>query len=303
VPHALNPAPGAMIDYSLAAQPSSDITLDVLDASGAIVRHMSSAAATPVPEAARPPEPNFWVAAPMSLTKNTGGNRANWDLRYDSPRAFVHSFEINANPGLTPPSPEGPVALPGVYAVRLTVDGKSYTQTVTVRPDPRSPASLAALAAQHALQMKIVRGIEASYEGHRLAVALRDALRGAVPAGAAPELSEAAARATALAAQLDTVAGLDAQRGRGRGGQAPPNFTGINGALVGELNAQDLGDMAPVPGAVAAFTATCKELTSVADAWKRLSTTELAGVNTMLKQRGRELVALPAGAFNPPPCM
>src|SRR5437764_12640854 len=152
--------------------------------------------------------------------------------------------------------------------------------------------------------MKLIQWLEASYDGHRLAVALRDALRGAVPAGAAPELSDAAARATALAAQLDTVAGLDAQRGRGgRGGQAAPNFTGINGALVGQLNAQDLGDMAPTPGAVAAFQATCKELTTVADAWKRLSTTELGAVNTMLKQRGREGVALPAGAFNPPRCM
>jgi hypothetical protein len=304
VPHALNPVEGIPVDYWLARAPSGEITLDVLDASGALVRHLSSAPAQPVPEAARPPHPNFWVAPPLSLPKNGGENRTNWDLRYDSPPAFVHSFEINANPGLTPPSPVGPVVLPGIYTLKLTVDGRSYTQTVTVHNDPRSPATLAAIRAQHGLQMRLVEGLVASYDGHRIAIALRDALRGAVPAGAAPELADFAVRASALGAQLDTVAGLDAPRGRGRGsGQAPPpNFTAINNALVSQLNAQENGDMAPTAAALAAFGSTCSELASVAAAWQRLSTTELGAVNAVLKQRGRAPVALPAGELKLPTC-
>ena len=304
VPHALNPPPGAMLDYWLGQSVSGDVSIDILDASSALVRHLSSAPVAPVPEAARPPEPNFWIAPPMQLPKNAGGNRTNWDLRYDSPHSFTHSFEINANPGLTPPSPEGPVALPGPYTVRLTVDGRSYSQSMTILPDPRSPASTAALSAQHALQMKIVQGIEASFEGHRSALALRDALRGAFPAGTAPELSALAARATSLAAQLDTVAGLDASRGRGRGGAGnpPPSFTRINGALVGQLNAQDLGDMAPTPGAAAAFKATCKELTTVAAAWERLSTIELGALNTALAEKGRPALRHLTGGVKPPIC-
>ena len=66
VPHALNPPDGAIIDYWLAQAPSGDITLDVLDAAGRVVRHLSSAAEPPVPEAARPPHPNFWVAPPSA---------------------------------------------------------------------------------------------------------------------------------------------------------------------------------------------------------------------------------------------
>ena len=302
VPHALNPAPGVMLDYWLAQPPSSDITIDVLDASGNLVRHLSSAPIAPVAEAARPPHPNVWVAPPMPLPRNAGDNRANWDLHYDAPRAFSHSFEINANPGLTPASPEGPLAIPGTYTLKLTVAGMSYTQSVNVRPDPRSPATPSALAAQLALEIKVSQALDASYEGHRIAVALRDALRGAIPAGAAPELSAAAARAATLAAQLDTVAGLDAQRGRGRGGDTPPNFTAINGALVGQLNAQDLGDMAPTPGATAAFAATCKELSTLSAVWQRLATTELGSLNAVLKDRGRAEIALPAGMIKPPSC-
>jgi hypothetical protein len=303
VPHALNPPVGVVVDYWLAQTPPRDITLDVLDAAGAPVRHLSSAPIAPVPEAARPPHPNFWLAAPSPLPAIAGTNRTNWDLRYDAPPSFTHSFEINANPGLTPPSPEGPLALPGVYTLKLTVDGRSYTQTVTVINDPRSPASVIALREQHALQMKIADGVRASFEGHRMAVELRTALRGAVPAGAAPELADIGSRAAALAAQLDTVVGLDAGgRFRARGAQPRPSFTAINNALVAQLNAQDLADQAPTPAMAAAFASVCKELTTTAAAWQRLSTTELGSFNTVLKSRGRTAIVLPTGTLRLPAC-
>jgi hypothetical protein len=303
VPHALNPRDGFAIDYWLARAPQKPVTIDVLDASGAVVRHLSSSQIEAVAEAARPPHPNFWVATPQVLPASAGENRANWDLRYDAPAAFNHSFEINANPGLTPASPEGPVALPGVYTIRLTVDGKSYSQTATVKPDPRSPATPAALHAQHELQMKLVQGIDAAYEGRRVALALRDALRGAVPSGSPSELADVGARATALATRLDSLIGLDAGRARGRGAQnAPPTFTRINSALVAQLNAQDLGDQAPTSSTLTQFTATCNELVALATAWQRFATADLGTFNTTLKQRGRTVIATPAGALRLPSC-
>jgi len=308
VPHALNPPPGVAIDYWLASAPSRDVTIDVMDSSGSLVRHLSSAAIAPVPEAARPPHPNFWVAPPMPLPTAAETNRFYWDLRYDSPPAFSHSFEIDANPALTPPSPEGPLAIAGTYTIKLTADGRTATQTVAVRNDPHTPATPVAISAQHALQMRIYTGMKAAYTGHTLAVALQTALRGAVPAGAQSELSDVAARAATLASQLDTVAGLDAGRGRGGGGgrgrgQAPPpNFRAINGALVQQLNAQDNGDMAPTSAALAAFSATCKELRTVATAWERLAGTELTAVNTMLKAKGRPAIAGPSETLKLPAC-
>ena len=153
VPHALNPAEGVPIDYWLANKPTGEITLDVLDSAGASVRHLSSIPAPPVKEAAQPPHPNFWIAPPTHLPTDVGANRANWDLRYDPPPAFVHSFEINANPGLTPPSPVGARRTRARTRAKLTVDGRSYTTKVTVTNDPRSPATTAAVHAQVALQL------------------------------------------------------------------------------------------------------------------------------------------------------
>jgi hypothetical protein len=291
VPHALNPDQGVQVDYWLAQAPRGEIALDVLDASGAMVRHMSSAAIAPVPEAARPPEPNFWVATPKPLPANVGGNRTNWDLRYDSPNSFTHSFDINANPGLTPPSPEGPVAIPGTYTLKLTVDGKSYTQTVAIKPDPHSPATVAAITAQHALQMKLLQGINAAYEGHRMAQTLRDALRAAANGASA----DAAAKANALAAQLDTIAGMGGGgRGRGRGGQGgPPNFQALNSAMVGQLNAQDLGDLAPTSAMLAAYAASCRDLGKAVAAWQKAA----AEAGAL-----KPAATVPTGMLKPPVC-
>ncbi len=302
VPHALNPVDGVVIDYWLARVPAHDITLDIVDASGALVRHMSSVIELPVAEAARPPHPNFWLAPSQRLPADAGNNRTNWDLRYDAPPAFTHSFEINANPELTPASPEGPVALPGAYTLKLNVDGHIYSQTITVKPDPRSPASAADLQAQHDLLMKMADGLRSSYQGNLAAVALRAALKGVVPGGTQPEFPDVASRLSAFSSQLDTVAGLDAARGRGRAGQPPPNFRAINSALASQITAQDLGDMAPTPVMLAAFARTCGELSSVVAAWQRLRTTGLGELNAVLKAHRRSLISVPVSTLKAPSC-
>ena len=298
VPHALNPDEGVQINYWLAQAPTGDVTLDVLDASGAIVRHMTSAAGAPVSEAARPPEPNFWIAPPMSIPANAGDNRTHWDLRYDAPRSLTHSFEINANPGLTPPSPEGPVAIPGTYTLKLTADGKSYTQTVSIKPDPHSPATVAAITAQHALQLKLVQGIDAAFDGRQMAQKLRDELRTAAKGAS----GDASAKANALAAQLDTLVGMGGGgRGRGRGGPAgPPNFQALNGAMVSQLNAQDLGDMAPTSSALAAFGASCRDLGKAIATWQKISAEARAMSSSLTSSGGR--IDVPAGMTKVPVC-
>jgi hypothetical protein len=294
VPHALNPPEGAVIYYWLKAKPAGEVTLDVLDDAGAVVRHLSSVATPPVAEAARPPEPGFWLATPQSLPAGAGLNRTNWDLRYDAPPAFSHSFEINANAGLTPASPEGPLALPGVYTIRLTVEGNTYTRTVKVTNDPRSPATPAALAAQHDLQMKIARGMVEASEGYRQATALRTALA-ADTGSSAPADVMAAARA--LDALLDTVAGNPAPRGgtffRRGGPAAPPSFVAVNGSLGRQLNAQDLADASPVEAMLADYAATCRDLASAVTRLVAIVDRGVADLNALLA--GHSLATLTAG--------
>lgn len=294
VPHALNPPDGAVVDYTLATRPTSAIALDVLDASGAVVRHLSSVPARPVPEASHPPEPDFWLAPTAAMPTNVGLNRVAWDLRYDAPPAFHHTFEINANPGLTPPSPQGPLALPGTYTLRLRVGARSYTQPLVVRNDPRSSATMDALRAQHALLMTLSSGLRAAWNDRHEATALRAAVRRAVPPGAP---ADARTGAAALEAALDSVAGHVTTPGgsRRRGGPTPaPDFVRVSDALARQLNAQDDADMRPTDAMLRAAAHACSDLRTVASRWLHIRTSGLATFDAVLARHRIPAVAAPA---------
>ena len=303
VPHSLNAPNGVLLYYYLGAPPRGDVTLDVLDASGHLVRRLSSAPITPVEEASHPPEPNFWLATPRPLPTAVGTNRVHWDLRYADPPAFSHSFEINANPGLTPASPQGPLALPGTYTFKLTVDGKSYTQTASIANDPRSPATLEDLRAQHVLEMKAYDGARAAWDGYQAANATHAAVE-KLAAGSGPAAVTAAAKA--LAAKLDSASGgTGGGRGRGfgfgRGGgsAAPPNFRVVNGAMIRVLTTLEPGDMAPNPPMRAGYAAACEDLRTAANNWRAVVTKDLPAFNATLKQNGLPAIAVPAAVAAP----
>ncbi len=127
------PLAGAMIDYYLAASASNDITMDILDASGTVVRKFTSegsGADEPAADAApnEDDEGGFRVrSGPTRLDKSAGMHRFTWDLRYPGPWMSR----------TRPQSTNGPVAVPGQYSVRLTAGSWTATQPFTVIEDPR----------------------------------------------------------------------------------------------------------------------------------------------------------------------
>jgi len=158
IPQAQNPPLGALIYYWLSTKPSTPVTIEIADAEGRVIRHLSSTPTAPMTSGGRE-FPDWWLRRSTPLTTDSGLNRVNWDVRYDDPPSAGEHVTIRAVPGDTPAHYEGPLALPGVYSVRLTVSGTSYTQKVTVKNDPRSTATPADLKAQHDLQMLLYGGI------------------------------------------------------------------------------------------------------------------------------------------------
>ena len=130
------PQPGAAIDYYLASAPASDITMDILDASGKVVRTFSSARAAreeqPTADAGGGDEEGGFRqrGGPTRLEKTAGMHRFTWDLRYPGPWASASR----------PEGPNGPAAVPGKYSVRLTVGSWTSTQPFTLIEDPRITA-------------------------------------------------------------------------------------------------------------------------------------------------------------------
>jgi hypothetical protein len=86
-----------------------------------------------------------------------------WDLRYTQPDAIDHAYPISAIFHDTPADPQGPMALPGTYTLRLTVDGKAFTQPLVLRADPRLSTSAADFAAELSLARELAALMARSY--------------------------------------------------------------------------------------------------------------------------------------------
>src|SRR6516162_9535226 len=130
------------------------------------------------------------------MPTTSGPHRVNWDLRYDMPPAFIHylAHVTAAMVGDTHWGPEGPLVVPGLYTLKLDVDGKTYSQVVTVKNDPNSSATAADLLALHDLQMKLYAGTKESWDGFQQVAAARKAIAD-VLAGSPPADVASAARA------------------------------------------------------------------------------------------------------------
>jgi hypothetical protein len=140
-----NPPPGAIIDYYFKTAPKEEVSLDILDTSGKVVRHLSSKEKK---EGEQPPEWPDRVERVKTIPANEGMNRFAWDLRYDDPIQIPGAFYSGTGP-------KGPLALPGDYQVKLTIGGKSQTAPLHLAVDPRTKGSEAALQKQFTLSMQV----------------------------------------------------------------------------------------------------------------------------------------------------
>ncbi|HKE24659.1 MAG TPA: hypothetical protein VKB88_19990 [Bryobacteraceae bacterium] len=290
VPHALNPPEGAILDYYLAAKPAGDVKIEIYDAQNHLVRTLSSNPAPPFNEPT-PPVPSYWLRTAHKLTTDVGANRTNWDLRYDDPPALSHNWAqvMAAVYQDTPYTPQGIRALPGTYTLKLIVNGKTSTQMLTVKGDPRigeSAAVMAGMRAQFDLERKIADAMTASYVGYQQAADLRARLKELAARLAPADAAKAAAAVDAKAAPVEgnmsaAVSGpygVSAYSGN-------PGFTGINGSLAGLfVIVEYLSDHAPVDAQEKAFQDYCGDLNRNLALWRTVNTAEVPVLNEALRK-------------------
>jgi hypothetical protein len=132
-----------VIDYYLAQEPAGDVTLTIMDWNGKTIRRYSSNGSN---------RPDLPAAAGM--------NRFVWDMRYPgielppSAGALPHFESSDHSP------PTRPVAPPGRYTAKLTVDGQNLEKTFEILKDPGITASVADLRLQFELMLAINKRIE-----------------------------------------------------------------------------------------------------------------------------------------------
>ncbi|HET7024401.1 MAG TPA: hypothetical protein VFI39_04280 [Gemmatimonadales bacterium] len=301
-----NPPPGGIIDYYLAADASGPVSLDILDAAGAVVRSYSSddSVLTPDPglepdeydnacqEHDRTPDcdvPLYWAAPQMRLSTRAGMHRFSWDLRFDPMEKGPGSDNGAAVPHRTYPSTYAPWAPPGTYTIRLTVGGKTYTQSLTLHLDPRVRTPAAGLAELAALTRELYVEARTAHSDALQARALSEALGKAEGQGVA-----------AFRAQLDSLApaptgARNAFRGRGRrgGGKAVPTLESASDALLGAAMAMQAADVTPSAEEVAACARARADAAPVMRKWNALVGEGLRTLNARRKGAGLPEISLP----------
>ncbi len=208
-PAGRNPPAGAVVDYYLPPAFKGAVSIDVLDATGGVVRHASSADPVGFTAAERDQEliPAYWLRQPTALSASPGMHRYVWDLHWTAPRAVKRSFPISAVAGETPQEPAGPLAVPGIYRVRLQVGSRSWEQPLSVLPDPRVSVSQPDYLAQFTLARRLAEVLDASSARARELKSLRTQLK-ALDAGRDAALT---AQAKELDERLRTL--MDSKRG------------------------------------------------------------------------------------------
>ncbi len=143
---AKNPPTGAVIDYFLKAEPKGETTIEILDASGQVIRKFSS---TRTQEMEEPADPDS-KQPEKELEPKAGLNRFVWNMGYEEARKVPGYYFFEYEVGV-----KGPMALPGKYQVRLTSNGKTQTAPFELRLDPRVKVTAEDLQKQFDLRLQI----------------------------------------------------------------------------------------------------------------------------------------------------
>jgi photosystem II stability/assembly factor-like uncharacterized protein len=202
-----NPKGPALITFWQNHPAQARPAIAIVDANGAIVRHLSGSYKTD-------DGTKYWV------TNAAGYNRLAWDGMEDGPERWNGTSLGNAGP-LT-----GAEALPGTYTIRLTIDGHVQQQPFVLKADPRSPWTADQLAARHTYLATLFGDVSAIDHLLNAIDAKRRALLHAHPAGFRTSI----ARLDAIVATL-TANDLHDEDGIGRPDRVREQLFGAAGAI------------------------------------------------------------------------
>ena len=301
--------PVSRIALSRDSAASHQVTLEILDSSGAVLRRYSSAdPAAPTPETLRTQLiPPYWPLLTGPLPASPGMHRVVWDLRASAPAATHDEYPIAAVPHRTPLTPEGPLVLPGVYTVRLTVDGHSQSQPLTVKLDPRVHTTAADLQGLHAAQVRAAASLDTLAKADLAAHSVEEQL-------AAPENASLTTQLAPYTASLKTL--LDGNESKAEPNPKPdtepsteptakpksvrkgepearpesPGLDDVTAESAQLYNQLQQSDSPPTQALLAACAHTQAESKAALEVWQRFQSTQLPALNHILEQANRPAI-------------
>jgi photosystem II stability/assembly factor-like uncharacterized protein len=289
LPAGENPPAGAIVDYYLPGD-ADEVKLEFLDKLGHVLRSYSSKDQVRHPDPATDPVaynklcqqtpnapdcglPLYWPAPPEVLKASAGMHRFTWDMHYDPIPGTAGGGRgggggaNGAVPHRTYPSVNSPWVAPGEYVVRLTANGKTMTQPISIKMDPRVKVT-PEVQQIFTLTTQMENSARAALTAYREARAMRDKVQN--NAALLKKLDD-------LAPELAPETGGGGGRG-GFGAQAPappPTLANIAGQLVGAVMPMQASEMPPTASELetcqkqqAAYTALMAKWTALKTAAK-----------------------------------
>ena len=267
-----NPVGGAVVYAYFKTRPDtgSAVTLDFLDSTGVLIRSYTTRRA--------PGADTLQVAKVPLDSIRQGMNRFAWNLRY--PDAVSFAGLIMWAGGVT-----GPLATPGRYQVRLTVNGRSQTREFRSVPDPRVRTSPADFAAQFAFVIR-VRDRLSDANGAVVRIrALKDQIE-QVRARLADQANAAAIRAQAdtLRQHLSAVE-EEIYQVRNRSSQDPLNYPiKLNNKIAALMGVAASADARPTDQSLTVFEELSAALQVQLDRLSRIVDAEVPAFNQLVRE-------------------
>jgi photosystem II stability/assembly factor-like uncharacterized protein len=277
----------AKSEQATAEKPSGKnppITLEILDQKGQVIRKY------PAPrqqgEEAGEEEGFGNRQRERGLPAEAGLNRFVWDLRYEG------ASRVPKSP-LWGGTTDGPEALPGMYQVRLTVEGKSYTAPLEIKPDPRLKVTQQDLEKQFDLLLKIRDRVT---QAHDTINQIRD-IRSQIEALNKRLQGQPQAKAVADAGkQLDqkmTAIEEVLIQTKAKSGQDVLNYPiRLNNYLVALGGVVASADSAPTQASYEVFDMLSKQLDEQLAKWKQVLTSDVPAYNNLVRNQAVPAIIL-----------
>jgi hypothetical protein len=206
-------------------------------------------------------------------------------MHYAPPDSLAHEFPISAIVHDTVKYPLGAWALSGSYTVKLTVDGKSVSQPLTVKLDPRIKTSLENLRKEFEMQSGAVEGMNESLESLIQVKSVRAQLKERTEKTGKGALADEIAALDKQAAELEGAA-QSSFFGLPPGARQPENFTTINQHFNSILGVADSADAAPTTQATAVYKELEDTLEKLIARWTKIRQHDIPALNAELKKAG-----------------
>jgi photosystem II stability/assembly factor-like uncharacterized protein len=289
-----NPPDGAVIHYALKADLAGPLTLEILDAKGIVVRRYASTDTVEKIDPATTPVPYYWYRPPQKLETTAGLHRFNWDMRHHplAGGGGRGGLPIAAVAFNTVAGSNAIWAAPGAYAVRLTIDGKTYVQPLTLIMDPRVKTPAADLTWISETSRTLYDGVFETQEALRRLRSIRAQVAKIRGDTVPPAAGEALAAFDKKAAALEGSAGAGGQRGGAAPAGAADTLSAVSAGLPAVMGLLQASESTPTTQVAAAVADRLRALGAVRSAWRALSTADLNVLNAALKTAGLPAVVI-----------